>query len=279
MSRFRNFCFTTFNVRELSYNEEDMRYLVYQVEECPDTGKEHLQGYCELHKQLRMPSIKQLFDDEKMHIEARKGTAQQAADYCKKEDTRVRGPYEFGKISNPGKRTDLDKVTEMVQERKTIHEIAQECPKTYIKYNRGIVALKAALDPPALRPQPVIEYHWGEPRTGKSKYAHETYPDAYCAIDSRQGWFDLYEGQDTVIFDEFEGLFPDGLMRRLIDRYPLALPIKGGTVPVRAYRFIFTSNRCPAQVFSKPMLARLREWGRVQYYPATSESGPLSQDM
>lgn len=45
------------------------------------------------------------------------------------------------------------------------------------------------------------EYHWGEPGTGKSRGVRTKYPDAF--IKSNDIWWDGYQGEETVIIEEF----------------------------------------------------------------------------
>lgn len=111
-ARLRNWCFTTFKVDAFACpNDPIIRYCVFQHEKCPDTNRPHVQGYVELSKPYRIGQVKALFNDDTMHLEPRRGTQQEARDYCMKAETRIQGPWEFGKPwtarSEPGKRTDL----------------------------------------------------------------------------------------------------------------------------------------------------------------------------
>jgi hypothetical protein len=56
-------------------------------------------------------------------------------------------------------------------------------------------------------------------------------------------WWDGYDGQDVVIFDEFEGQIPMPNMKRFMDRYPCRAPVKGGFVTIVATKFYITSNK------------------------------------
>lgn len=83
--KLRNFCLTINN-----YNDEDIsmalkcpyQYLILG-KEIGESGTHHLQGYCELKNQTRFNTVKEWFP--KAHMEPRKGTANEAADYCKKD--------------------------------------------------------------------------------------------------------------------------------------------------------------------------------------------------
>lgn len=271
MSKTRNFCFTTFNTelkleRVYNDNESRIKFIVWQLESCPESKREHFQGYCELANPLSYAGIKRLFDDDTMHIEARKGTASQAREYCRKEESRIDGPWEFGQISNQGKRTDIQAVAEAIKEGKTIEVIAEEHPTVVMKYTRGVRELYNILNAPANRGAPTIEYHWGVPGAGKSRRAHEENPNAYCYVDNPNGWFDGYEGQSCVILDDFEGKMPRSLILKLLDFYPHRMPIKGGHVPIRATRFVITSNSPPTAYYDEAFQRRLRDFGRIIHY-------------
>lgn len=57
--------------------------MVIGREKCPDTGREHYQGYVRFDKNCRFSWWKNNFP--KVHVEPRKGTEGQAAEYCRKE--------------------------------------------------------------------------------------------------------------------------------------------------------------------------------------------------
>ena len=117
----RNACFTSFNVDKLAGLKENLDpnlvdYCVWQVERCPETDRLHIQGYLELKKPARFTGIKKILGDQSVHIEPRRGTRSEARDYCRKNESRVEGPYEFGtwREQTQGKRSDLDSVYDRV---------------------------------------------------------------------------------------------------------------------------------------------------------------------
>jgi len=66
------------------------------------------------------------------------------------------------------------------------------------------------------------------------------------ARDSNAGcWWDGYEGQHTVIIDEFYSWLRYDFFLRLTDRYPLQVETKGGVVQFVSHRIVFTSNTPP----------------------------------
>lgn len=72
----------------------NVRYIVWQHERAPRSGADHLQGYVVFNSPMCFESLKAI--DKRIHWEPRYGTHAQARDYCKKEYTRVAGPWEEG---------------------------------------------------------------------------------------------------------------------------------------------------------------------------------------
>ncbi len=188
------------------------------------------------------------------HWEKARGSPLQNKAYCTKEDTRVGGPWEVGVMKWQGYRSDLEAVAEMVNEKCSIKEIANSFPNTFMRYHRGIDALKRALntEPRKIGPEgPEVWIFWGDPGTGKTRTAFERWPDAYVKPNNGK-WWDGYDGQETVIFDDFKGSAMSlHDFQRVIDRYPLQMEVKGGYVNVNATRYVFTSNHPPAEWYSE----------------------------
>lgn len=242
----RSYCFTTFDVETPIALEEGMRYLIYQKEKCPETGKEHFQGYVKLNKVMRIPGVKKLLKKADAHLETRKGTRDQARDYCRKEESRLDGPWELGEwIGGQGERSDLKRAFEMVNEGSTELEIAEAMPETWARSYRALERYKR-LKVSKRSWMPEVYIYWGAPGSGKSKKAFEENPDAYwlSKTDKACGWWDAYDGHEVVIIDEFYGWLSYDFLLRLLDRYPLNVENKGGSTPFLAKKIIFTSNKC-----------------------------------
>lgn len=151
-TRYRNFCITINNYTEEWIDKiaasEDYSYGILG-REIGDNGTPHLQGYLELKKQTRFTSVvnalASLCDGKKPHIEPRRGTAREAADYCKKD-----GDYkEWGEMANPGRRTDLEHIKKMIENGKSELDVAQahfgtwaKNPHVYKKYRELLMAKK-----------------------------------------------------------------------------------------------------------------------------------------
>jgi len=78
----------------------DFKYMVYQVETCPDTGRDHIQGYIEFARQMDFNIVRNIFAPVVVHLERRLGTREQAIAYCKKAESRYRDPVS-GQLVDP----------------------------------------------------------------------------------------------------------------------------------------------------------------------------------
>lgn len=151
-------------------------------------------------------------------------------------------------------------------------DLARTHGEQFIKYFKGIQARFGALavdrDPNVA---PEILVYWGASGTGKTRKAVGDWPDAYILTKPNKDgnvWFDGYQGQETVILDEFYGWIPYDLLLRMCDRYPLRVPIKGGTVKFAATRVVFTSNKPWKEWYphiddTSAFERRIREFGKV----------------
>lgn len=212
----------------------------------------HVQAYVEFVHPVRPSFLKRLLP--RAHIEKRRGTAREAWDYCSKDRTRVEGwKVEVG--SPPpsgagGTRTDLRVAVALVQSTGRVRPVAEQYPIVYIKYFKGLEKYCEMLAKPRSgQNQPVVLVFYGRPGTGKSRHAHDHYPDAFW-VPIQQGrttWFDGYTGQSAVIFDDYNGELPVQHLLRILDRYPLRVPVKGGFIDLldTTTHFIFTTNYMP----------------------------------
>lgn len=87
--------------------------------------------------------------------------------------------------------------------------------------------------------------YWGATGTGKSRTAWERAGmDAYPK-DPRTKFWCGYNGQESVVIDEFRGGIDISHLLRWLDRYPVIVEIKGSSCILRAKRIYVTSNLDP----------------------------------
>lgn len=245
----RNFCFTLNNyTTEDEYNIKSWtlpKYLIFG-HELGENETPHLQGYVEFKHGIRLKSLKKF--NPKIHWEKRLGTPLQASTYCKKEDKEF---FEKGKISKQGKRSDIENVTEQILKGKSITDVAQEYPIQYVKFHRGIHSLKTIYDShkTKFRHLKVLVY-WGDTGTGKTRRAIEHNADYFKLDFATNIWWDGYDGQKTLILDDFYGWIPFGQLLNILDGYPLRLQIKGSFAYAKWDKVILTSNIVPNQWYN-----------------------------
>lgn len=249
----RAWLFTSFHasseqVRHAIEASEQVKYAIWQVEQCPETGRLHVQGYVEFKRPTRLAACKRAIGDAQAHVEQRGGTPAEARAYCSKEETRIAGPWEFGVFSGQGSRSDLVELHESLRTGKSLRAISNDHFEAFLRYNRGI-QLYRLLNIGQRDWEMRCDIFYGPPGTGKSAAAHAIDPEAFRLppqqTSSGCGWWDGYDGQETVIIDEFYGQLRWGFLLQLLDRYPLRVEYKGGSVPFVGRRVIFTSNKPP----------------------------------
>lgn len=127
-------CFTLNNPvsNQLPVHEKE-KYVSWQLEEGAN-GTPHLQGYVEFTARQRISSLKKWLPTA--HFEPRRGTAVQARDYTRKEDSRKEGPWERGTFAepSPGSRTDLEEAKTFILEGASEREAAEKFPDIHAKY-------------------------------------------------------------------------------------------------------------------------------------------------
>jgi len=273
-TRARNYCFTVNKEPQRFYDRwshrdlsAEIQFIVYQLEVAPETGHLHCQGYVQLTKQLGKKRVQELLRNP-CHLEAANGSLEENITYCTKEETRLDGtsPVQRGKPKEQGRRTDLETLAQrIVREGKVTEELARENPGHYVRYFRGFQALSNKINKPKDRRKPKVFFYWGAPGCGKSRLAHTLFPTAYSAVDMKENWFDGYDQEDTVIFDDFEGNIPLRNMLKLLDYYRLQLPVKGSFAPIAANCFVFTSNIEPTLLYGgdPAWIRRLRDFAEI----------------
>lgn len=260
MSRvsYRNACFTSFSLdcdENVKNNLSFFKYVVLQQEVCPTTNRTHWQGYAEFTGRPGLNKIKSILGDD-VHVEKRRGTAQEAADYCKKEESAVPGTlFEYGQISQPGKRSDLINVYQDLKDGKTDLEILEMYPGTYMRMTRGIQTARNLLDRSrrSLWRDLEVTVLYGDTGTGKTRSVYAEHPDLY-ALDNPMGqslWWDGYSGQSVLLLDDFYGWIRHSYLLRLLDGYPVRLAVKGSFTEAFWTKVFITSNRHPREWYSK----------------------------
>lgn len=285
------------------------QYLVFQ-EEVGEEGRPHIQGYAQFSRGVRAATftgyVREYFDcapEHSVHTEVAKGSDQDNEDYCSKEELdangrsqRLGGPYRFGVrqaiAAKKGGRSDVLELKRDLDAGMSIVEVSDKHFSRFLHAERGIRNYKRLHTKPRdPAVAPMIYLVLGPSGTGKTRMAYDISgsgdPDRSSEVYWHPGgkWWDDYDGQRIVVFDEFYGhKLPFTQLLQILDRYPLRVETKGGSVQFTATEFIFTSNQDPKYWYSaerthqvrwedNPLNRRLMEFGEVIY------TGPLDEPV
>jgi hypothetical protein len=151
-----------------------------------------------------------------------------------------------------GKRTDLDKACEIIAGGGSLADVAEESLATAARYSRNLNDLKFILMAKQAKEPREIEVIVinGPTGVGKSHLAMEmasSDPKGYymlCSTSSKSTlWFDGYSGENTLVMDEFRPTWCNySYLLRLLDKWPLRLPMKGAHTWALWTRVIITTT-------------------------------------
>lgn len=258
-----------FKSQRAKYN---ITFLVYQEERGHGDEKEeneelrghyHIQGYMELDKDIERQTLSKIFS-KRIHWEKRFGTAQQAEDYCTKEDTRVvdglNGKFGERSTVGQGQRTDLLACQKIIDDptiKNKKRKLAEECGAAVVKYSKGLeaYALWKGVDLEPSRENKAREVYiiWGAAGHGKTLFGKRLIGlDSYYQPQqnaARQLSFEDYAGQKWILLEDYDpGTISLGALKRMTDFGDCVLPGRGAGSSRRAMHdgVIITSNSNPA---------------------------------
>nr|WAE42345.1 MAG: replication associated protein [Cressdnaviricota sp.] len=251
MSRSRNYCFTinNFTAEDTETLENvECDYIIYGVEQGEEAHTPHYQGYIEFGSARTFKSVSKLLGG-RCHLEPRRGTASEAATYCKKA-----GDFkERGVMKQQGHRTDLDGAIKLVQDCKSLQQIAEEFPKEVVLFSKGLEKLHNLLLTDRKGP-PNVTWLWGETGVGKSRWATDC--ESFYMKD-RSKWWDGYDQQKRIIFDDFNGWDDFQDLLKILDRYPYSGQTKGSYVRINSPEIFITSYYAPNHYYDGDDLKQL----------------------
>lgn len=240
------------------------------AKEVGDSGTPHLQGYLQLKVKKRWSTLKKVDGFARAHFERAKGTAKQNMIYCCKgnqpksewELFKDKGPNygvdacfeEFGEMTKQGQREDLKKIKLMVKEGKPLKEIWDKATG-YQAYKMGEIGKQFYQDKRCAKPE--VLWFYGPTGSGKTSGAfkyleHVSEGEDIWISNGDLIWWEGYVDQRYVILDDFRAshcMF--SLLLRYLDRYPIRVPIKGGSRPLLATHIIVTSPFHPKSVYKE----------------------------
>ncbi len=239
----KNWAFTDFELKDwkkIYENNDDIEYICWGTEICPESKRKHYQGWIQVKNKKRLGGIKKTCQSKKIHLESCRGTEDQNEKYCQKDNLYTK----IGEYSIQGQRTDIMILKKIIDEGGTLEDIANNDFREFLKYNRGLQEYKKLVDKrlrKTFRKVEVVHIH-GKTGTGKTRKAMAYSDDTYKIHGNSMQWWDGYEGEKTLVIDEYNNQIPCTELLGILDGYRLRLPIKGSFTYANWTRVVITSN-------------------------------------
>lgn len=246
----RNWCFTLNNPKDdattlLLAALPKLHYAVWQRER-GSCGTEHLQGYIAFKDRTRLSEIRKILHGA--HFEIARGSPESNRTYCTKEESRIGEIVEIGdfsQVNRQGNRSDLEELQTAFEAGLTERQYATDLFSIWIRYPKALSAYhESKIKPRETKKKTSLTLLIGTAGTGKSIYAEYLAGlggDVYR--HSLGGFWDGYRGERTVIFEDFRGSsIPYGDFKRVCDRFPLRVGVKGSSCQMAATEFFITTN-------------------------------------
>lgn len=271
----RSYCFTSFTVSKwdreiiaqlMNSPTSKVRYLVYQIEECPTTSRLHAQGYIEFISPVREVAVKNFFSDPAMRLFKRNGSPAQARHYCMcsgpscncGDDRRFSkivkaGPFEFGNFGvKQGQRTDLLAVQTALNAGATMKEIAINHFPTFARFEHALRSYQNLIIAPR-NFKTEVHIYWGSVDAAaeikESIYKKHAFESFYPLNhgNAKTLWFDGYEPlvHENIYIENYNGWIDFDSLLALAGNLPCNVPIKGSCIPFVAKRIYISAYNPP----------------------------------
>lgn len=258
----KHWVFTVFSDEVSFFFSDVVQYCIFGNENCPKTGRWHKQGYVCFKKRMRLTGVKKL--DGIAHWEVKRGTVQEAIDYCKKDGNF----YEYGDVPvESGKRdgNEFKIVLDLVREGKFDEIENGPYLGTYIRYKKTFDAYDMRKYEDLPEPRGIWVY--GKPGTGKDSNVKIKYSPY---VKSHNKWWDGYDDEENVLWSDLdpeEMKYFFNYFKQWADRYPFKAEFKGGSRTIHPKRFIVTSNHSmdSLPLFDVQKVALKRRFGTIDF--------------
>lgn len=199
----------------------------------------HTHIYVCFSSPVRFSTLKNHFPQA--HLEKAYGSSNENRDYIfkdgkwvnnKKKETNLAYTHEeWGTLpeERQGARNDYTELYELIQEGKSNFAIIDEKPD-FINQLERIDRVRQIVQEEAFKEifrDLSVSYFYGETGSGKTRSIMEKfgYSKVYRVTNYKHP-FDQYQGQDVIVFEEFQSSLPINQMLIYLDGYPIALPCR-----------------------------------------------------
>lgn len=237
--RNRGFCFTINNYTEATkINLDSLEGIAYMVCGCEvgESGTPHIQGYVHFEQPKTLKYVRARIPG---HIEIRRGSVEQAANYCKKTGNFT----ETGTLPKGAGQASKDIYGEILRRAKMGETkwIEDHYPKVWVHQSHRLKSFRET--PTIILEEIKHEWWYGPTGTGKSRTVWELYPNHYQKELNK--WWCGYENEEVVVIEEWspKNECTGSQLKIWADRYPFTGQIKGGSLKkIRPTKIIVLSN-------------------------------------
>jgi len=208
-----------------------IEYFCFKYEKGEKKGLLHLQGFMRYNKPLDMKTVHKIYPT--IHLDPSYGTNNECRDYCRKMETAVEGYefFEFGNFVEEKQRTDMKQLAKDIKEGKSFEEMFDDY--TWLMIQSGDKIMKSMQRHKYSRFKNTVRdvhvtYIYGKEGTGKTTYCervlgYEPMQVSFVGEYNTTGQFDEYDGQDVIVFDEFDSQIELTKMNKYLDGRPCPL--------------------------------------------------------
>lgn len=195
----------------------------------------HIQGWAVFDKKMRLNELKNL--NSKCHWETMKGSLKSNEDYCSKKDGSISVYFTNSKVE----KNSMLELKQNCEEEKDLKNVFEQNFALSCRYHAFIQKYHGMMAKPREK-LTVGLVIIGPTGCGKSAQIRHSFDVNETYWKPQGQWWDGYQQQRVVVFDEFYSWTPYSELLRLLDRYPLKVQIKGSFVEFNSEIIIFTSN-------------------------------------
>jgi len=263
VAQYRDVCFT---LHDYTYDEVehlqklDCEYMIFGKEECPTTGRPHLQGFVILKKRMTLLPLKRYLlktyvngtdNGNRIHVEKRKGSRKQASNYCrgggfttKQFNTYV---YECGQYVDT--KTDL-----RVKDAIWLHSLGSAITDNIADLSiADLIAYEkiGSYLPSPSRDEVYVEWVWGKSGSGKTYYVEQESKrlgKKLYKVNSLDKFWSNYLKQEIILIDDFykeESELWFRCLLQILDKYAYLVDKKYGGSWLYAERIYITAQHPP----------------------------------
>jgi hypothetical protein len=228
-------------------NGIDERYVKYAIfaQEVGEKGTPHIQGFIHFKNAKTLTATKKFLGSEKWHLEASQGTDWENREYCTKEEDWFEigeAPLEHGPVDA------WEDILNMIEGGFNNRQIVRKYPGIAIRCQSAIEKYRTEFEWAEMRAwrDVEVEYIGGPTGCGKSRQVlynddGSVNTDVYRCTNGKHP-FDKYDGEGTIVFEEFRSQYTCRDMLNWVDGHPLLLPARYADRMAKFNKVVILSN-------------------------------------